>query len=148
MPLSWIPTGNGGLKYQNFETYDQDTPEKRAKMLDMLDKTEWIFFSSGRSWQNIPRWPEKWPMTCEFYSALWDGSLGFEKVREFTSYPRLGPIQFPDDNSEEALSVYDHPRVILWKKTKDFSRQKAESILNDAILPEPQGWLPNTPKGQ
>jgi 4-amino-4-deoxy-L-arabinose transferase-like glycosyltransferase len=143
LPLSWLPTGNGNLKYQLLETYEPDTPEKRARMIEMLDKTEWLFFSSGRSWQNIPRWPEKWPMTYEFYSALWDGSLGFEKVREFTSYPRLGPFEFPDDNSEEALSVYDHPRVILWRKTKSYSHNQTSGILNGIALPPERQWRPN-----
>ena len=63
-------------------------------------------------------------MTSRFYYALWNGELGFERAQEFTSYPQLGPLQFPDDNAEEALSVYDHPRVILWKKSPNYSSAK------------------------
>ena len=146
LPLGWAPSGNGGLQSQLLNSYDADTPEKREHILKLLDESEWLFVSSGRSWQNIPRWPEKWPMTSRFYYALWNGELGFVKAREFTSYPQLGPLQFPDDNAEEALSVYDHPRVILWKKGPNYSATKAREILQEAPLPVQRDWQPREAK--
>ena len=142
LPLAWIPSGNGGLRSQLLDSYALDTLDKREKMLRILNESEWIFLSSGRSWQNIPRWPAKWPMTSRFYYALWSGELGFVHEREFTSYPSLGPLQFPDDNAEEALSVYDHPRVILWKKGPNYSPAKAREILEAAQLPTKRDWQP------
>ncbi len=142
LPLGWIPSGSGDLRSQLLDSYALDTLDKREKMLRVLNDSDWIFFSSGRSWQNIPRWPAKWPMTSRFYYALWNGELGFNKEREFTSYPSLGPLQFPDDNAEEALSVYDHPRVILWKKGPNYSSAKARQILEEAQLPDKRDWQP------
>ena len=144
LPLAWAKTGDGGLKGLTLNSFDPDTPAKREKMLEILDESAWIFQSSGRSWQNIPRWPAKWPMTSRFYYALWNGDLGFERAREFTSYPQLGPLQFPDDNAEEALSVYDHPHVILWKKSPNYSPAKARQILEAAPLPMTRDWQPRT----
>ena len=141
LPLGWMPAG-GDLRSQLLDSYGLDTLDKREKMLQILNDSEWIFFSSGRSWQNIPRWPAKWPMTSRFYYALWSGELGFVHEREFTSYPSLGPLQFPDDNAEEALSVYDHPRVILWKKGPNYSPAKAREILEAAQLPDRRDWQP------
>lgn len=143
LPLGWIPSGNGNLRSQLLDSYGLDTLDKREKMLRILDESDWIFFSSGRSWQNIPRWPAKWPMMSRFYYALWSGELGFVREREFTSYPSLGPLQFPDDNAEEALSVYDHPRVILWKKGPNYSPAKARQILEEAQLPAKRDWQPS-----
>lgn len=142
LPVSWLASGNGNLTSQSLDSYALDSVEKREKMLKVLDESDWIFFSSGRSWRNIPRWPTKWPMTSRFYYALWNGDLGFERAREFTSYPRLGPLQFPDDEAEEALSVYDHPRVILWKKTPNYSAAKARQVLEIAPLPTKREWQP------
>ena len=146
LPLGWGPAGTGDLRSQLLNSYDADTVEKRENMLRVLDESEWLFLSSGRSWQNIPRWPAKWPMTSRFYYALWNGDLGFEIAREFRSYPQLGPLQFPDDNAEEALSVYDHPRVILWRKTPNYSATKARLILQEAPLPVEDQWHPRDAK--
>ena len=142
LPLSWLDSGTGNLEGLLLDTYAGDTVDKREKMLEVLNRSDWIFISSGRSWQNIPRWPAKWPMMSRFYYALWSGELGFEHAREFTSYPQLGPLQFPDDEAEEALSVYDHPRVILWKKGPNYSALKARQILEVAPLPTPREWQP------
>ena len=91
LPLGWGPTGTGELQSQLIEFLrDADTDEKREHILKILDESEWLFLSSGRSWQNIPRWPDKWPMTSRFYYALWSGELGWVRVREFTSYPQVG----------------------------------------------------------
>ncbi len=142
LPIGWAPSGTGGLRSQLLGSYDADTDEKREHILRLLDESEWLFLSSGRSWQNIPLWPDKWPLTSRFYYALWNGDLGFEVAREFTSYPRLGPLQFPDDEAEEALSVYDHPRVILWKKSPNYSAAKARAALEAAPLPIQREWHP------
>ena len=144
---SWdeeLPLGPGAGDFRRLllDSFAPDTPEKRAKLLETLNQTEWIFLSSGRSWRNIPRWGEKWPVTSAFYYALWNGELGFSLEEEFTSYPRLGPLQFPDDGAEEALSVYDHPRVLLWKKNANYSPAKAAQILFGAPLPETRDWQP------
>ncbi len=146
LPLGWAPSGTGDLRSQLLGSYDADTDEKREKILKILDESEWLFLSSGRSWQNIPRWPSKWPMTARFYYALWNGDLGFVRAREFTSYPQLGPLQFPDDDAEEALSVYDHPRVVLWKKGPNYSSAKARAILQEAPLPIQEEWHPRNAK--
>lgn len=146
LPLGWAPSGTGGLQSQLLGSYDADTIEKREHIIKLLNESEWIFLSSGRSWQNIPRWYGKWPMTSRFYYALWNGELGFEIAREFTSYPQLGPLQFPDDDAEEALSVYDHPRVVLWKKGPNYSAARARAILQQAPLPIQQEWHPRAAK--
>ena len=142
LPLGWAPSGSGDLQFRTLDSFALDTVEKREQLLQILDESEWIFFSSGRSWQNIPRWPAKWPLTSRFYYALWNGDLGFERAREFTSYPQLGPLQFPDDDAEEALSVYDHPRVILWKKSPNYSPAKTRALLEAIPLPMQREWQP------
>ncbi len=142
-----LPLGNVGvantLEARDLDLYALDTPEKTAALLGKLDEVQWIFISSGRGWQNIPRWSEKWPVTTEYYRALFDGRLGFRLEKRFDSFPRLGPFQFPDASAEEALTVYDHPVVWLFRKTKAYDSAQTRQILEAVAPPNGQGWQPN-----
>jgi len=142
LPISWVPPGDGGLNAQKLESYDLDTPKKRAHLEQVLSQSKWIFISSGRSWQTIPRWPQKWPMMTQFYRALFAGELGFDKKKEFTNYPGIGPLRFPDDGLEEALSVYEHPRVLLFQKRPDFSPDKVARALSGVAFPTTDQFQP------
>jgi uncharacterized membrane protein len=113
------------------EWYDEDTPLKLAQSLTRLDRADTIILSSNRLYDSIPRLPMRYPMTVAYYKSLFDGSLGFEKVAEFTSYPSLFGIDFPDQSAEEAFAVYDHPRVQIFKKTEAYSTAKANAILGN-----------------
>lgn len=149
----------GGM-YQGFEMrhYDEDTPDKLLQLYDWLDQADYIITASNRLYASIPRIPARYPLTIEYYRALFAGELGFELVADFTSYPALGPFQFPDQETpfplmkpteytyqtqpiqvklppaEEAFSVYDHPRVLIFRKTERYSRQLAEEILGQVDL--------------
>ena len=95
-----------------------------------------------------------YPMTIDYYRALFGGQLGFELVAEFQSPFVFGPLQVSDVGgtlawnkqpqlplfnfnffaAEEAFSVYDHPPVWIFKKTADFDIAKVAEILNQADL--------------
>ncbi|MBV9867423.1 MAG: phospholipid carrier-dependent glycosyltransferase [Abitibacteriaceae bacterium] len=153
--LPWGDTG--GLKMLNLELYDRDNAQKRQKLLDLLDQTQWLVISSNRVWGTVPRLPQRWPMTTAYYHALFSGQLGFKLVQEFTSYPQLNllglNLQFPDDTVEEALTVYDHPRVLLFHKDIGWSRDNAARLLDPALLSQAsdktltqireEGWRPD-----
>ena len=129
-----LPIGDvRGLEQIDLDLYNHDTPEKRQKLLDKLNEVEWIFSSSNRVWGTVPRVPARWPLTTEYYRVLFSGELGFRLEKEFASYPQLLGQQFPDDNAEEALTVYDHPRVLLWRKTPQWSRERAAQLLPESL---------------
>ena len=85
--------------------YDEDTPEKRTELLTWLDQADYIFLASNRLYASIPRLPERYPLTTEYYRALFAGELGFELVGEFTSYPTIGPFTFPDQENAVSADV-------------------------------------------
>src|SRR6185369_13427126 len=109
--------------------FDPDSPRKVEELVDALSKSDWVAVTSGRVYTNVTRVPDVFPMSIAYYRALFDGSLGFDLQGDFTSYPSLGPLRFSDDRSEEQFTVYDHPRVLLFKKTRRFSRDAARKLL-------------------
>jgi YYY domain-containing protein len=154
--------------YNNIQMqpYAEDTPTKLTQMLSWLSQADYIVLSSNRLYASIPRLPMRYPMTTEYYRALFQGQLGFTKVAEFDSYPNIGPFWSPDQEStqalgipnpfdrvarrtnvplppaEEAFSVYDHPRVVIYRKTADFSPEKVAQILGQIDLSQTVQLLP------
>ncbi|MBN1888730.1 MAG: glycosyltransferase family 39 protein [Thermoflexales bacterium] len=141
-----------GIEFQN---YNEDDANKLPSLISWLSQADYINLTSNRLYSGIPRLPTRYPMTSEYYRALISGELGFEKVAEFSSYITIGPFEFPDQEStemlgmpnpfdrssgyipiflppaEEAFSVYDHPRVLIYRKTADFSPEKVAQVLGD-----------------
>ena len=117
--------------------FDPDSREKAEVLVRALAETDWVAVTSNRVYANVTRVPDVFPMSIAYYRSLFDGTLGFERAADFTSYPSLGPLRFPDDRAEEQFTVYDHPRVLLFRKTPRFSREAARRILLSAIPQTP-----------
>jgi YYY domain-containing protein len=98
--------------------------------------------------------PERYPLTSEYYRQLmgcpgeltieecynsaepgrYQGALGFDLVKTFQSNPRLGAWEINDQPSEEAFTVYDHPKVFIFQKQADYSLDKVAAILSAVDL--------------
>lgn len=118
------------------ELYGEDTPEKRKKMVEWMDQVDYIILSSNRLYGSIPRLPMRFPLTTKYYEWLFNGQLGFEPVQKFTSYPQFMGITIIDDNAEEAFTVYDHPKVTIFKKTAAYSHANTVELFNSVDLTE------------
>jgi YYY domain-containing protein len=118
------------------ELYGEDTPEKREKMVEWMDQADYIILSSNRLYGSIPRLPMRFPLTTKYYEWLFNGQLGFEPVQEFTSYPQFMGITIIDDHAEEAFTVYDHPKVTIFKKTAAYSHANTVELFNSVDLTE------------
>ncbi len=146
----------GGI-YQNnlnFEMYYDDDQAKLQRFETTMDSADYIFISSNRQWGTTTRVEERYPLTSTYYrnllgcpaeqDMLWcyrvaepgmfQGDLGFQLVKVFESYPNIGPITINDQFAEEAFTVYDHPKVLIFKKTADYDSQKVASILGSVDL--------------
>lgn len=122
--------------------YDEDTPAKRAQAIQWLDEADYLVLSSNRLYLSIPRLPLRYPLTTKYYQWLFDGTLGFENVATITSRPQLFGIEINDDNAEEAFTVYDHPKVLIFKKTAQYSHAKTEQLFNSVDLSEVYRFTP------
>jgi YYY domain-containing protein len=114
--------------------YDPDEPKKIDTIVRMLTEADYINLTSNRLYGSIPRMPQRYPMTTEYYRRLFAGDLGFDLVKTVASYPTLGPLTISDDRAEEAFTVYDHPKVLIFKKRPDFSPDRVRQILSAVPL--------------
>jgi len=76
------------------------------------------------------RFPDKYPIISNYYDLLFSGKLGFKKIKDFTSYPKIGPLEFPDVYAEGTFSVFDHPQISIWKKYNHLTSKDIDSLLN------------------
>lgn len=116
------------------QNYAEDEPSKRDNMQKWLDEADYIVLSSNRLYLSIPRLPYRYPLTTKYYQWLFDGELGFDQIKEFTSYPSLFGITINDDSSDEAFTVYDHPKVLIFKKSPNYSSENTARLLNSVDL--------------
>ncbi|MEE9598939.1 MAG: DUF2298 domain-containing protein, partial [Anaerolineales bacterium] len=141
----------GGL---NFEMYWNDNSEKLDRFISILDQAEYILITSSRQWATTTRVPERYPLTTEYYRQLvgcplnlsieqcynqalpgtYHGNLGFDLIQTFQSNPNLGPIDINDQPAEEAFTVYDHPKVFIFKKSAKFEIAQTAAILSAVDL--------------
>ena len=123
-PLPLQVEGYTGGQYgsEQINIFDPDTREKWQKIDTQLQHTDYYIMSSNRGWGSIPKTPERYPIATRFYKDMIAGTNGFKLVKTFSSYPSLRylgiPFDFPDQWSEEAFTVYDHPYVMIFQKTK------------------------------
>ena len=138
----------------NFEMYWDDNTEKRDRFQTILDQADYIFISSNRQWGTTVRVPERYPLTTLYYRNLlgcpedreitwcyavaepgmFQGKLGFELIKVFDSSPRLGSLKFNTQFAEEAFTVYDHPKVFIFKKTADYRSDAVRDLLASVDL--------------
>ncbi|WP_423225713.1 DUF2298 domain-containing protein [Candidatus Amarolinea aalborgensis] len=113
--------GAFGYRVNDLPNYEEDTPAKFETIKRMVNEADYIILATNRLYRSIPRLPQRYPMTTRYYDLLFSGQLGFELVQEFPSRPRLGPLEFNDDNADESFTVYDHPKPIVFKKVATLS---------------------------
>lgn len=139
---------------RNLELYWNDNEEKLQRFYSTLDQSDVIVITSNRQWGTTVRVPERYPLTTMYYRSLlgcpdgedvikcyaaaqpgmYSGQLGFELTAVFESDPNLGSLKINDQLAEEAFTVYDHPKVLIFQKTADYKPATVRSILGSVDL--------------
>jgi YYY domain-containing protein len=124
--------------------YDSDNvpgQSKITRVAEQLSGADYLVFFSNRLYGSIPRVPERYPQSGEYYRKLFDGELGYKLEYWEATYPELMGVSFVDDTfarpelptpialgphrpasftinlgyADESFSVYDHPKVLIFK---------------------------------
>ena len=127
--------------------------------MQTLSQGDYIFMSSNRQWATVTRVPERYPLTTAYYrdligcpadkDVIWcynvakpgmfEGQLGYKLVAVFESFPTIdipGVFHWEanDQFAEEAFTVYDHPKVLIFQKQPDFSAAGVQKLLGAVDL--------------
>ncbi|MBI3978228.1 MAG: DUF2298 domain-containing protein, partial [Chloroflexi bacterium] len=146
----------GGYRVVELPMYEPDEDANKVRRLvDEIQRNDYIVFYSNRLYGTISRLPERYPVSTEYYRALFRGQLGFELVRVETGYPNLLGISLADDTfgrpglpvppllaghrptpivlqggyADESFTVYDHPKVMLFRKTRRLGETEIRAII-------------------
>jgi YYY domain-containing protein len=113
-------------------SWDKD---KAMTLADGIQCAQYIVLSSARLSSSITNTAAHWPMTSNFYRLLLANKLdGFKLVKEFTVSPSIFGITIPDQAAEGNFTVYDHPKVLLYEKTPDYSWDKFITQVSDTCV--------------
>jgi hypothetical protein len=130
---------------QTLALYDQDTSEKWEKIVEQLQHTDYIIIASNRLYVPIQKLadcnkypqPHCYPIASKYYQNLFDdqpilkgtllenlpnaNNLRFKKISEFTIYPTIPYLHIfiNDQKADESFTVYDHPKIMIFKKLND-----------------------------
>jgi hypothetical protein len=113
---------------ETLELFEQDNDAKIQKLSEQLSRIDYIFINSNRLYMVIPKLPT-YPYTARYYDLLFNGTLGFGLEKTFTNYPRLFGIEINDDYAEEAFTSYDHPKVLVFKKESQLSKDELFKLI-------------------
>ncbi|HEY3309997.1 MAG TPA: DUF2298 domain-containing protein [Anaerolineales bacterium] len=138
----------------NFEMYWDDNADKLNRFETNLDAADYVFITSNRQWATTTRVPERYPLSSAYYrnllgcpedkDVIWcynvavpgmfKGKFGFDLVATFTSFPELFGFQINTQFAEEAFTVYDAPKVLIFKKTESYNSKTVQSLLGAVDL--------------
>ena len=138
----------------NLQVYWEDNANKLARYESYLDQTDYIFIPTAHQYMQTTRLPERYPLTTAYYRQLlgcpaekdiiwcyqvaepgtFKGNLGFDLVATFESYPTLGPLVINDQNSEESFTFYDHPKVLIFRKSPTYNPAQVAALLGAVDL--------------
>lgn len=133
-----LPLKNTSISYKQvwFDFYGLDiigdqegTNGNIANLAKTLSESDYIIIGSRRIYANHLRLPEKYPATSKYYSLLFNNHLGYTKIAEFSSYPKLFNLELNDDQAEETFQVFDHPKVMIYQNQDYLNQSNLEEIL-------------------
>lgn len=111
---------------EDLELYNPESIEKWNRINNQLQRAEYIIIASNRLYAPLQKLTDCstlpafrcYPQTAQYYKKLFAGELGFQKIAEFSNYPRVPMINITinDQPADESFTVYDHPKVMIFKK--------------------------------
>ncbi|MHA1940220.1 MAG: glycosyltransferase family 39 protein [Candidatus Hodarchaeales archaeon] len=102
--------------YFGWENY----PDKKKKRLifNAIKGADYIV-TSERHFQPYLKLEKYRPVEYQYYNDLFSRKLGFKLIKSFDASPNLFGINFNEDRAETFFKVFDHPKILIFKRTED-----------------------------
>ncbi len=130
------PRGNGE-HYPGpvqFDLYgDHPADEELNYIKGQMAQTDYIILASNRIYGSVSRLPWRYPVQTKFYELLFAGKLGFQPAHTEMVTPELLGIKFNDQSADESFTVYDHPRVDIFKKVSTLTDDQLHTLFSPAL---------------
>ena len=136
-PLSLPGRSAESFRVASFPFYDPDEPGKIARLARELASSDYVVLQTKRLYGAVARVPSKYPLTNNFFRELFAGDLGFALVQEVASRPTLLGIQLPTELADESFSVYDHPKVLIFRNVERKTTEAIESKIRRGLPSRP-----------
>lgn len=116
--------------YQYVELSLYELPDDYYKWENLINpqltQADYIVIASNRLYiplqklADCQKYKVCYPKTAQYYKKLFNGQLGFKKIAEFAVYPQIKigsfKIKINDQTADESFTVYDHPKILIFKK--------------------------------
>jgi YYY domain-containing protein len=156
----WEEAIPGIGEMQELPLYEDDTPFKFRRISEMLSEGDYIVLYSNRLYGTIPRLEERYPISREYYRALFGGQIGYELVNLETAYPTIAGVSIVHETfsrpglsgpakmssfepkttrkinlgfADESFSVYDHPTAMVFMNVEKLDALAITNILDKMV---------------
>jgi YYY domain-containing protein len=141
LPEDRANPGAHGYRHVELPMYEPDNWAKYDLIRSRLREADLLVLSTNRLYRTIPRLPERYPVSTEFYRLLFGEKLGYVREAEFTAYPGIAGLALVDDDADESFTVYDHPKPIVFRKVRDLEDGEWDALFGSALAQTPV-WEP------
>jgi len=118
--------------------HDMPPEEKLEHIAGALQQADFVVLSTARIYLSVARAPWRYPVAIRYYELLFTERLGFELAAKFSASPGLGPIEINDLSADQSFYDYDHPLVLIYRKTRDLSAAEWRSLFAQQLQAEPR----------
>jgi 4-amino-4-deoxy-L-arabinose transferase-like glycosyltransferase len=143
------------------DPFAPDSAAKLGAWLEQLAASDYVLIASNRLYGSTARWPARYPLMRRYYECLFGGTLGYRLVAlpDVERQPRLGPLAWVSDpfgaaglpsplptewerpapltlrlgRADESLTVYDHPRPLLFENVARLAPQEMARLFVDLL---------------
>ncbi len=135
--------------------YEVDNAQKGDLLSRALTQSDYIVFFSNRLYGTVGRLVQRYPLSHEYYRLLFSGELGYELAYYADAPVQFGPVALYEDTfgrpglprpgaladyrpapltlnlgfADESFSAYDHPLVMVFKKTRPITAEAVSAAL-------------------
>jgi YYY domain-containing protein len=120
------------FRFGTLSLYAPDAPEKTEALARALASGDLLVFPTKRLYGAVTQASERFPDTDRLFRLLFSGDLGWTLARTFSSPPQLLGLSLPTERADESFSVYDHPKVVVFRNVARLDATELARRLREA----------------